>query len=66
MKTLWSNSIDETGTSMAMRECVEILIQRGDYQVSVNKVLIAKQLFSECKTQKQIMKKINILIGDVK
>jgi hypothetical protein len=66
MATLWSNSIDETGTSMAMRQCVEVLIQRGDYEISVNKVQVARQLFSDCKTQKQIMRKINILIGDVK
>ncbi len=51
---------------MAMRQCVEVLIQRGDYEISVNKVQVARQLFSDCKTQKQIMKKINILIGDVK
>jgi hypothetical protein len=61
---VWSNTIDETGTSMVMRDCVEFLIRQGVYHQTVNKIEIAKQLFSECKNQQQIMHKINLLMGE--
>jgi hypothetical protein len=51
---------------MVMRECVDFLIARGDYNAGENKVQIARQLFSDCKSQKEVMKKINTLMGDLR
>lgn len=62
---IWSNTIDNTGTSMAMRDCVQVLIERGVFAKTTNKVQIAKQLFSDCRNEKEVMQKINSIIGDV-
>ena len=62
---VWSNTIDSTGTSMAMRDCVQVLIDRGVFNKTINKVQIAKQLFSDCRSEKEVMQKINSIIGDV-
>lgn len=61
---IWSNTIDSTGTSMAMRDCVQVMIERGVFTKNINKVQIAKQLFSDCRSEKEIMQKINSIIGD--
>ena len=62
---IWSNTIDSTGTSMAMRDCVQVMIERGVLTKNINKVQIAKQLFSDCRSEQEVMRKINSIIGDV-
>ena len=62
---IWSNTIDGTGTSMAMRDCVQVMIERGVFAKNINKVQIAKQLFSDCRSEQEVMRKINSIIGDV-
>ena len=61
---IWSNTIDSTGTSMAMRDCVQVMIERGVFTKNINKVQIAKQLFSDCRSEQEVMRKINSIIGD--
>jgi hypothetical protein len=50
---------------MAMRDCVQVMIERGVFTKNINKVQIAKQLFSDCRSEQEVMRKINSIIGDV-